>query len=184
MKISRPPMRIFMFAEHTLVDEDGNEVRRLMAPTNCNGLFPSHEEWWAIANEVAEFYNSLVPSEIAASNELRLSRQEARQNQQAKRVSTPKPIAGYVYLLEGGGYYKIGLSKNVYRRWRELSPKLPFEIEIISFIATEDMHKLEAALHELYARNEQGANGFSLMTKMWQYSRSLPMTDFQGLASG
>ena len=80
-----------------------------------------------------------------------------------RRVSpAPQPQKGYVYLLKGGGYYKIGLSNDVNRRMEEISPRLPFETELICTIATRDMYKLEAALHDLYAARRANGEWFEL----------------------
>lgn len=67
---------------------------------------------------------------------------------------------GYVYLIRLGNmeYYKIGRSNNPDRRiWKEISPKLPEEPEIICVFETTDMIKLEKDLHNRFA--DKRANG-------------------------
>ena len=57
---------------------------------------------------------------------------------------------GYVYLIGGNGYYKIGLSSNPFHRIEGISTKLPFEVELIHTIKTNDTRKLELELHKKY----------------------------------
>ena len=80
---------------------------------------------------------------------------------------------GWVYLLAGNGYYKIGQTNDVKRRIGQISPKLPFEVEILCAIPTNNAHKLEADLHNLY--NEKRTNGewFELNEADVEYIRRL-----------
>ena len=70
------------------------------------------------------------------------------------------PHYGFVYVIKLGdtGYYKIGRSNNPDRRiWKEITPILPIEPEIICIVETRDMIKLEKELHERYS--DKRANG-------------------------
>jgi len=164
---------MYMFQHHILINEQEEEVACLFAPTDPNGLFASHEDWQELVDEVRLFYDSITPSELGSVNEHILSRQESRQRQRTAKRPPPRRAPGYVYLLKGGGYYKIGLSKCVYRRWREISPKLPFEVEIVCRIATEDMHGLETSLHERFASKRANGEWFELDEADVEYIRGL-----------
>lgn len=64
--------------------------------------------------------------------------------------------SGYIYIVRAGGHCKIGIAKDVSTRLKQL-PKLPFELELLHTIKTNDMNRLEAELHRRYA--EQRCNG-------------------------
>jgi len=81
--------------------------------------------------------------------------------------------AGYVYLLKGGNYHKIGLSKDTDRRMEEILPKLPFETELVCTIATEDMYGLESRLHEQFADKRANGEWFKLNEADVEYIRRL-----------
>lgn len=69
---------------------------------------------------------------------------------------------GYVYLLGGGGYYKIGRSRNVSRRMRQLEIQLPWPVEVLHTIPCEDHHASEKALHERFAGKRANGEWFAL----------------------
>jgi len=71
---------------------------------------------------------------------------------------------GYIYILKGGDYYKIGLSKNVDQRITQISPAMPFEVEIIHIILAEDMYKAEKYLHRIFAEKRANGEWFRLDT--------------------
>lgn len=59
---------------------------------------------------------------------------------------------GFVYLVKQSinGFYKIGKSKNPYRRLQFLQTGSPLQLEIIERIFSFDCHRLESLLHEYY----------------------------------
>lgn len=71
------------------------------------------------------------------------------------RNPEPKPkVKGSIYLLECKGRYKIGASKNVDRRVKQLD-KRPFKVtKIISKDNVEDYYDKEKELHVKYSKNE------------------------------
>lgn len=69
---------------------------------------------------------------------------------------------GYVYVAGGDGYFKIGRSKSPVERVNGMSTKLPFEIEIIHVIETNDMCRLESDLHERFGALRLNGEWFNL----------------------
>lgn len=59
---------------------------------------------------------------------------------------------GYVYLLKvsNEGIYKIGVSKNVEKRVKQLQTGNPEEIEIIKKFLSKYPYKVESVLHRRY----------------------------------
>ena len=94
------------------------------------------------------------------------------------RASSSKPCSGYVYLLRGQGYYKIGLTKNVDRRIGEISPTVPFETEIVCIIATDDIHGTEAELHNKFADKRVKGEWFELADEDVNYISALSNPNF------
>jgi len=155
-------LTIYMFQSHTIMNEHGEEVAQLIAPTDCNGLFPSHETWQELAYQAWCFYDCVTPAEIDSINAHTLSQQELRQEQCAANRPASRQAPGYVYLLEGMGRYKIGSSTNVNRRIEQISPRLPFEARLVCSIWTENMYKLESTLHKLFADKRLCGEWFKL----------------------
>jgi hypothetical protein len=63
------------------------------------------------------------------------------------RAQKTKSDSGYVYILQAKEYFKIGKTKDLDRRLTQISPQLPFEVELIHTIETKRMTELEQVLH-------------------------------------
>ncbi len=68
------------------------------------------------------------------------------ENDEALTTTCP----GTVYVVHGGKYHKIGLSRNVEKRLRALDTSLPFPVTTICTFETDDVLQLERQLHLLY----------------------------------
>lgn len=71
------------------------------------------------------------------------------------------------------GLYKIGLSKDVRARIKTLGVALPFEIEPIHTIKTDDMVTLEKELHAQFNEKRVRGEWFALTPEDVEYVRSL-----------
>lgn len=69
---------------------------------------------------------------------------------------------GYVYLLEGGGFHKIGKATNLDRRVQQIFPKLPFECRLLHAISSDDCLALEQWLHVRFAPQRCNGEWFQL----------------------
>jgi hypothetical protein len=74
---------------------------------------------------------------------------------------TPEP--GYVYVLRADtGLYKIGKSRNPNQRVAHFTLKLPFPVEILRVIRSDDYHAHERQLHAEYAAYRVNGEWFDL----------------------
>lgn len=83
---------------------------------------------------------------------------------------------GYVYLLKTNidcDYYKIGLTKNPNKRYKQISPKMPFELEKVHLIKTNCRYKLEELLHEKYKNKRIKGEWFKLNNKDVEFIKKL-----------
>jgi TetR/AcrR family fatty acid metabolism transcriptional regulator len=72
------------------------------------------------------------------------------------------PQRGFVYLLRGGDYYKIGRSEDVDKRIIQLASQLPFELELVHVIETDDVFLVEKLLLERFASKRTRGEWFAL----------------------
>jgi len=87
-----------------------------------------------------------------------------------------KPHKGHVYILQCDDRYKIGRSVDVTRRIADISHMLPFEIETVCVIASDDTFVFEAELHRRYSdRLVEG-------TKEWFFLDEEDIGHLKGLA--
>jgi len=70
--------------------------------------------------------------------------------------------SGWVYILRAGPYYKIGQSKNVAKRIKQISPKMPFKVSLLYKIYTADRYALEDKLHARYEEYRVNGEWFKL----------------------
>lgn len=81
---------------------------------------------------------------------------------------------GYVYLLQSAtGAYKIGRTKNPKDRMKTFSVKLPFEVEYICIIQTDDMYGLEQSLHDQFANKRLNGEWFNLTPEDVEHIKGL-----------
>lgn len=73
----------------------------------------------------------------------------------------PKPLAK-IYIMECAGKYKIGVSKNVEKRCKQLNNR-PFKVNIVYQSENmEDAYGIEEALHEIYEDKKIEGEWFNL----------------------
>lgn len=118
---------------------------------------------------VAELLCELVPViiEFAANRNDGMPRKASR----GKRSGESK---GYVYLLQSPSTaYKIGRTVNPENRMKTFGIQLPFEVEYLAVIPTDDMYLLEATLHERFAYKRLNGEWFELSDADIAYIKAL-----------
>lgn len=74
---------------------------------------------------------------------------------------TLEPI-GYVYLQRHGSDFKIGFTKSLNRRGRQIQIELPQEVELLHSILTDDPAGVEAYWHKRFAAKRTRGEWFQL----------------------
>lgn len=69
---------------------------------------------------------------------------------------------GYIYLIRNGRYYKIGRSKSIRRRERELAIQLPEKTGTIHVIKTDDPSGIESYWHRRFENRRRNGEWFEL----------------------
>ncbi len=90
-----------------------------------------------------------------------------------EEVSISSLRSGFVYLLQGDKYYKIGAAQDVDKRLEQFTPSLPFETKLVCSIATIDMYNVETGLHRMYADKRANGEWFALTDKDVEYIKWL-----------
>lgn len=132
------------------------------APIAYYNRLLTRKEWMKFAASTNEFYASITDAEIEYAINNPKEPFELECSPELDTVTESKPLPGYVYVLSGGGYYKIGFSKHVNVRVKQISPKLPFDVKLVCTIETDDMVRAEAYLHGKYASKRAKGEWFAL----------------------
>lgn len=118
------------------------------------------QEWLVVHDWVGKLLNDILTN-----------------NPPLQRPSEQKPKkdqSGYVYLLKSdNGHHKIGKAKNPEDRLKTFTVKLPFHVEYICTIKTNDMRVLEETLHERFANKRIDGEWFNLETEDIEYIKGL-----------
>jgi len=72
------------------------------------------------------------------------------------------PNPGYIYFLQAGKFYKIGRTKDVLRRFPQISLKMPFVTRLWAVWWAPDISWLEGTLHSFYHRFRVNGEWFAL----------------------
>jgi hypothetical protein len=101
----------------------------------------------------------LSPNEIFQHMKGILSKATINRHYPRKRQAEP----GHIYLIQGvHGWHKIGLSKDPVSRIGHLDVILPFDIEVLYLIPTNDMKRAERQLHQRFAEKRGKGEWFAL----------------------
>lgn len=74
-----------------------------------------------------------------------------------------RQVKGYIYMLSGGGYFKIGKTTDLSVRSRQIGLQLPFEITLVHSISTNNIDEAEKYWHDKFKSKRQNGEWFSLV---------------------
>ena len=86
---------------------------------------------------------------------------QERENEIRREKDEIERNAGFVYIMQTGEYYKIGISKNVNQRHSGINT-MPYPIELIYSEKVFNYSKVEKELHQLYSAKNKRGEWFSL----------------------
>lgn len=116
-----------------------------------------------------ESLNAILARMSAALEDNQQPPKQARQKRQRQAARD-----GYVYLIQSpSGHYKIGRTSDPKDRMKTFNVKLPFEVEFICVIPTEDMYFLEKQLHRQFAAKRVNGEWFALSADDVEYIKGL-----------
>jgi hypothetical protein len=144
--------------------------------SDSHGYVPTSEEFWTFVDHVARFYNVASDEDIQAHNRRRYA-EDIERYQAAAHPPRPAPKRrvepGFVYLLKGQGYYKIGRAKDPHRRSETLAVQLPFPTEMVAHVHSPDYKALEAELHQRFVDKRLNGEWFDLSDEDVEYIKGL-----------
>ena len=105
---------------------------------------------------------ALMRYSITGPNVINPKSQETQQHSEGSHGVRNDYRSGFVYIVHSNGAYKIGHAKIVDKRIEQISPVLPFPVELVIAIAADDRYALERELHERFADKRLNGEWFVL----------------------
>lgn len=128
------------------------------------GRLLTRQEWEQARAMVDAWYLQMSDAEISEHNTnwamVQATNQVIANLRQINKREPPRE--GWIYILAGGGFYKIGRTEDPNRRLAQISPKLPFEVEVAHIFYSEDVIQEEADLHERFKHQHTNGEWFKL----------------------
>lgn len=172
---SDPLARLFPHTAffRSLPDDLAGDDEEALYATDQGGFVMTRDEALRIFHRLIAGIDAIGDETIEAHNREVLAglRQDPRSryaddSSSARRTPPPKPPRpdrpGDVYLLTNGLLYKIGVSKDVRRRAREIERSSGLPVAILAFRRVPDMLTAELELHERYASYRREGEWFDL----------------------
>jgi len=125
---------------------------------DCNGLDDAPDVAIQTALELLEEFiadPAILLTYVRLDTKLEYRKKTAREKER-------KQHRGYVYVLQAGPYYKIGASKDIGQRIKQLSTLPPFNLTLVHSIKTPDMFGVERNLHDLFRLKRINGEWFEL----------------------
>lgn len=137
------------------------------------GKYLTHEEADEYIERIRLFYASVTPSDIEVLNK-NIQRIEESAPKRMALVKSKQDTSGYVYLVQSPtSAYKIGKTVDPDNRMKTFSVKLPFEVDYVCVIQSDDMHTLETELHAKFEHKRVNGEWFDLDETDVEYIKSL-----------
>jgi hypothetical protein len=160
----------------TILEHDDGQKEYVLADSFARAV--NQTQFREIVAVLTPFYEATSDEEIADFNR---EQESYRQQRRERRSSRPRPkrglVPGYVYLLQAGPYYKIGVSQDVDKRVEQLATIPPFDLELVCTIPTEDMYGLERELHERFDAKRKNGEWFELDEADVEHIRNWQVSD-------
>lgn len=117
------------------------------------GYFPTYQPgYWLTLNDVDELIDGLIAYKEAYSDEeiTEINRQKTDEwfssMSQPKQFNKNKNKYGYVYIFKCADKYKVGYSKHVEQRIKQLDTR-PFKLELVFKCYSERAYDIEQEVH-------------------------------------
>lgn len=148
----------FYYRRHA---DDGTEYIEPCDPM-CFGI--CQYDFEELISLCRNYYTLVSDEQILAKNYERLySKPQIDHSEQIHKKQRQRRMrSGWVYILNGGSYYKIGKAINITDRIKSFSPLLPFKVEILHTIQSNDYTWAEKSLHEKFAEKRSNGEWFEL----------------------
>lgn len=139
-----------------------------------HGFLPNLEEMIELKEIIDYCLENISEEEIKRINEEEYNKKFNMRENKIVDENIKKTKDGYVYIIKKNdeNIVKIGMSKNYSERTKQISTKLPFEVETVKVFKTKDMYSLEKKLHDFYKEKRLNGEWFELNNEDLEYIKN------------
>lgn len=126
----------------------------------------THEQAREIARGLLKLYRRITPADLEILKSPCKDTPPEPPISAGKVTKSKAKRSGFVYILQSDrGLYKIGRTVDPASRAKTFGIQLPFEVEFVLLIKSDDYSGLEARLHERFAKKRVNGEWFKLSGK-------------------
>ena len=168
----------YQFLTAYMLNYDNVDGKDILIPRDNRACILDYKDIEAIIKGLQNFLEVTSQEAIDNFNNAKEKRQKIQNEFQSKNhKNKDKPVEnkGIVYLLkiENKPQYKIGVTNNLNRRLKQISPKMPFELKVIHTIKDNQIYKLEEKLHNKFKDKKIKGEWFKLNDNDVNYIKGL-----------
>lgn len=139
----------------------------------------------AIAEGLNRYYSARSAEYLdeLRRHDIQAQQQYVDERHELQKASKPTISPGFIYLIKAPtGYYKIGRTKDINRRLKELN-RPGWTLELIHLLETNHAYRAERRLHEKYAQYLIDSEWFALDELHVNEIKVLQYIEIEGLQS-
>lgn len=139
-------MVMMIFGPKTFFYHEGDNVLR-----DQMGFIFSKDDFFEMVDRVYDTYKNIDQSEIDKVNaEIREERRRRYERVMDSKPKQQETAEGYVYFVRADdNFTKVGSTTNLESRYKSLKTTSPHDLQMQSYIKTEDCRGLENEIHKL-----------------------------------
>lgn len=143
-------------------EADGNDYIFPCEPFHGEQPLP-RSAWIRIVRELQKSIDAFSDTDI--EDHIQSIEQKRKERSEAFTTGFMKNYRarhGFVYVIQGDNYFKIGCTINPQKRIKTMSVKSPFELKIRLLLPSDNIDKLEKELHDKFHDKRQKGEWFTL----------------------
>ena len=161
-----------------MLNYDNVDGKDILIPKDNRACVLDYKDIEAIIKGLQNFLEVTSQETIDNFNKSKKERQRKLNHEHYKErfdKQEKEKVKGFVYLLkiEGKNQYKIGVTKNLNKRLKQISPKMPFELKIEHKIKHNDIYGMEDELHNKFDDKRIKGEWFKLNDNDVNYIKGL-----------
>lgn len=138
----------------------GDALSDLLA--ECKALVANGASREKVVEAIREAVEHPEPVALMRRNLCIILREAWKQKNSAVNAPGPQANTGFVYLMESGGYFKVGQTRELHGRLQQITTLMPHPVRVLAVIHTSQPDREERYWHTYFASYRMNGEWFAL----------------------